>query len=200
MILPCTYLDRLQYHGHDRERSRPVHLHWKLLDWPKPDAVCARIRLRLEDEFEQADRGERPVNVPLNPFRDRLTTNQKALWKKRHLNPLLMCWVRESRRCCSVLLVGVAQQKRKHEQSDWQVNCWCWNASFNAFSTRAGPGLAEKVLHTAKIGGDGAGFDIRSFFPDGRLKFIEVKTTTGPKDTDFLISANEVAFSAARQF
>ena len=56
--------------------------------------------------------------------------------------------------------------------------------------------LAEKVVHTAKVEGDGAGFDIHSFFPDGRPKFVEVKTTTGPKDTDFLISANEVAFSA----
>ena len=55
---------------------------------------------------------------------------------------------------------------------------------------------AEKVVHTAKVEGDGAGFDIHSFFPDGRPKFVEVKTTTGPKDTDFLISANEVAFSA----
>jgi uncharacterized protein DUF3883 len=53
------------------------------------------------------------------------------------------------------------------------------------------------VVHTAKLEGDGAGFDIRSFFPDGRLRFVEVKTTTGPKDTDFLISASEVAFSAA---
>jgi hypothetical protein len=56
--------------------------------------------------------------------------------------------------------------------------------------------LADRVVHTAKVEGDGSGFDILSFFPDGRPKFVEVKTTTGPKDTDFLISANEVAFSA----
>ena len=34
-----------------------------------------------------------------------------------------------------------------------------------------------------------------SHHPDPSL-VSEVKTTTGPKDTDFLISANEVAFSA----
>jgi hypothetical protein len=55
--------------------------------------------------------------------------------------------------------------------------------------------LAEKVVHTALTEGDGAGFDISSYDPDGRPKFVEVKTTTGPKDTDFLISANEVRFS-----
>ena len=56
--------------------------------------------------------------------------------------------------------------------------------------------LAERIIHTAAIEGDGAGFDISSFFPDGRVKHIEVKTTTGPKTTDFFISANEVEFSA----
>jgi hypothetical protein len=45
--------------------------------------------------------------------------------------------------------------------------------------------LAAAVLHTATVEGDGAGFDIRSFFLDGRPRFIEVKTTTGPKDTDY---------------
>jgi hypothetical protein len=56
--------------------------------------------------------------------------------------------------------------------------------------------LADKVSHTSVIEGDGAGYDIRSFFADGRPKYIEVKTTTGPKIAEFLISPNEVAFSA----
>jgi Domain of unknown function (DUF3883) len=56
--------------------------------------------------------------------------------------------------------------------------------------------LAGKVVHTALAEGDGAGFDIALCFADGRTKFVEVKTTTGPKDTDFLITANEVKFSA----
>jgi Domain of unknown function (DUF3883) len=56
--------------------------------------------------------------------------------------------------------------------------------------------LAGKVVPTALTEGDGAGFDITSYFADGRTKFVEVKTTTAPKDTDFLITANEVKFSA----
>jgi Domain of unknown function (DUF3883) len=55
--------------------------------------------------------------------------------------------------------------------------------------------LAGKVVPTALTEGDGAGFDITSYFADGRTKFVEVKTTTAPKDTDFLITANEVKFS-----
>jgi Domain of unknown function (DUF3883) len=56
--------------------------------------------------------------------------------------------------------------------------------------------LAGKVAHTVQTEGDGAGLDITSYFADGRTKFVEVKTTTGPKDTDFIITANEVKFSA----
>jgi Domain of unknown function (DUF3883) len=55
--------------------------------------------------------------------------------------------------------------------------------------------LAEKVVHTAVIEGDGAGYDIQSYFSDGRTKFIEVKTTAGASTSDFFISANEVEFS-----
>ena len=44
--------------------------------------------------------------------------------------------------------------------------------------------------------GDGAGYDVDSFEVDGSPRFIEVKTTKGPADTDFFISANEVEFSA----
>ena len=55
--------------------------------------------------------------------------------------------------------------------------------------------LAPLIRHVSAIEGDGAGYDIHSFFPDGRSKFIEVKTTRGPKNADFWISANEIAFS-----
>src|SRR5215831_7488326 len=54
------------------------------------------------------------------------------------------------------------------------------------------PDLAKLFVHTAVIEGDGAGFDIASFFPDGRRKYIEVKTTTGAKEVDFFISAKRL--------
>lgn len=46
--------------------------------------------------------------------------------------------------------------------------------------------------------GDGAGYDIRSFDPAGAERLIEVKTTTGHKQTPFFISENERAFSEER--
>jgi hypothetical protein len=55
--------------------------------------------------------------------------------------------------------------------------------------------LARLVTHVAVDEGDNAGYDVRSFHDDGRIKFIEVKTTKGGPLTDFFASSNEVAFS-----
>lgn len=55
--------------------------------------------------------------------------------------------------------------------------------------------LAEKVEHVSKRQGDGLGFDVLSFEPDGREKFIEVKTTAFAKETPFYATAGEVKFA-----
>lgn len=54
--------------------------------------------------------------------------------------------------------------------------------------------LAERVRHTSVIDGDGAGYDVASFFEDGKEKFIEVKSTTGPLSYPFYASRNELDF------
>ena len=191
-VTPYTYLGRLRYDGHDRERSRPVHFRWALLDWLIPEAVRTRIALRLEDEFAQADRGagdtgSAPEPVPAEGYtlveedppsatasflsNGELTREFRAARRRRPTEE-------ETR------ALGQAGERLVLERERRRlIAAGCSD-------------LAEKVVHTAKVEGDGAGFDIHSFFPDGRPKFVEVKTTTGPKDTDFLISANEVAFSA----
>lgn len=62
--------------------------------------------------------------------------------------------------------------------------------------------LADNVEHVAQSKGDGLGYDVLSFEPDGRERFIEVKTTAFGKDTPFFVSKNELTFSrtAAQQF
>ena len=58
--------------------------------------------------------------------------------------------------------------------------------------------LAKKVLWTSQEIGDGAGYDIFSFSPDGSERLIEVKTTNGPARTPFFLSENEKLFSEER--
>ena len=55
--------------------------------------------------------------------------------------------------------------------------------------------LARRVRWVARDDGDGLGYDIASFERDGRLRFIEVKTTAAGKYFPFTLSRNELAVS-----
>lgn len=57
------------------------------------------------------------------------------------------------------------------------------------------PDLAARVTWTSDEVGDGPGYDIQSFEPDGSEVFIEVKITNCGASTPFLISRNEVEAS-----
>lgn len=59
--------------------------------------------------------------------------------------------------------------------------------------------LADRVRWTAVADGDGFGFDIASFEPDGSKRLIEVKTTNGWDRTPFHITRNELAVAEARR-
>jgi hypothetical protein len=56
--------------------------------------------------------------------------------------------------------------------------------------------LAERIVWLSDVAGDGAGYDIESFEPDGTKIYIEVKTTKQGNLFPFLISANEVDASS----
>ncbi len=55
--------------------------------------------------------------------------------------------------------------------------------------------LANRVEHIAQTRGDGLGYDVLSFEPNGKEKFIEVKTTKSIKQLPFFVTRNEVEFS-----
>ncbi len=59
--------------------------------------------------------------------------------------------------------------------------------------------LARKVRWVSEEDGDGAGYDIASFTPDGQERLIEVKTTNGWERTPFYISRNELAVAEERR-
>lgn len=55
--------------------------------------------------------------------------------------------------------------------------------------------LQSKVEEVSVTRGDGLGYDVLSFNPDGSEKHIEVKTTTSSENTPFHISQNELLYS-----
>jgi hypothetical protein len=59
------------------------------------------------------------------------------------------------------------------------------------------PDLLEKIRWVSEEDGDGAGYDILSFEPEGRERLIEVKTTNGAARTPFFLSENECQRAAA---
>ena len=60
------------------------------------------------------------------------------------------------------------------------------------------PDLARKIEWTSQEGGDGAGYDIKSFDPAGRERLIEVKATRGGPATDFFLTRTEREVSTER--
>jgi hypothetical protein len=59
--------------------------------------------------------------------------------------------------------------------------------------------LAERVRWTAVEDGDGAGYDIFSYEPDGADRLIEVKTTNGWERTPFHVTRNELSVAEANR-
>lgn len=54
--------------------------------------------------------------------------------------------------------------------------------------------LAQKIRHVSTEDGDGLGYDVLSFFENGKEKYIEVKSTTTSLSSSFYLSRNELAF------
>jgi hypothetical protein len=180
---PYTYLGPLRYFSHDAARARPAHLAWELLAWPIPEHVLARIGLDIVHEPDGTHDADVPLGSPsatlieeeapkgLNPIGE--STAQYQARKVRY---------QSSDNSRALGLAGellVLQHEKANLISAGRAD------------------LAAKVQHTSVENGDGAGFDIASFRVDGSRKFIEVKTTTGPKTSDFFISPNEMSFSAS---
>lgn len=59
--------------------------------------------------------------------------------------------------------------------------------------------LARQVEHVSQTQGDGLGFDVLSYAPDGAERYIEVKTTRKQKEFPFLVTRNEVELSAEQR-
>jgi hypothetical protein len=47
-LVPYTYLGRLKYLVHDRDREEPVYFTWQILEWDLPEHVRDRIQLAYE--------------------------------------------------------------------------------------------------------------------------------------------------------
>ena len=174
-----TYLGRLKYLSHDAERQNPVYFQWQLLNWPIPGETVDRMRLTLQPSISEiavtAHTAENRLQetLPPSPRTERRSTS-KFRARKAPDHSAIELRNRELGLKGELLVV-------EHEKQ--------------ALRASENTELAKLVRHISLIEGDGAGYDIESFTPAGEVKYIEVKTTRGPAENPFYMSANEVAFA-----
>jgi len=181
VVAPYTYLGCLKYLVHDGEREQPVYFTWQILDWDIPPETVERMMLRFEASVLQSssDGQSRPglvqVAVPLrhNPRAGVPTPAYAGRTEFDH-----------------------AEKDARNRRLGFAGELAVFEAERQSLLACGRPDLADRLIHVAKIEGDGAGYDIKSFTPEGQEKFIEVKTTKGGPQTGFYVSSHEVRFAS----
>ena len=180
-----TYFGRLKYLSHDTEREKPVYFQWQILDWDPPAETLERMDLILQSS-ETTESGAKQ-QVPTNRLQEtpppvvsergaRTTPSFRA--RKTADYSTIDATNRELGLAGELLVV-------EHEKQ--------------VLEDIGRRDLARRVRHTSIVEGDGAGYDILSFTPQGETKYIEVKTTRGRAETPFFLTTNEVEFSLVHE-
>ncbi len=177
---PYTYLGTLGYLAHDNQREHPVHFQWQLMDWAPPATVLTYLGVTSAPTPTAGPQpplgpgGLKQVPMPAAPGSGgRGTTSFGANRQPVHPD--------QGARNAKLGLAGELLVLRMERDR----------------LVAAGRGdLASQVVHVAKVEGDSAGYDIRSFASDSNFRYIEVKTTSGAATTAFFITPNEIDFSA----
>lgn len=172
------YYGRLGYLTHDTSREKPVYFQWQLLDWDALDGAETALPIDLEAVAvipETATTGGLIQSNRPSPKAGRTGTDKETFRARKVAD-----YAARDERNRKLGLMGemlVLEYEKNRLLSEGLVH------------------LAEAVVHTSVVEGDGAGYDIRSFNSEGQPVFIEVKTTRGGADTDFFMSINEVRFA-----
>jgi hypothetical protein len=175
-----TYLGILKYLSHDTERENPVYFQWQVLEWSPPEEMLERMALALQPPKERTDEvipavRDRLEEAPPPPPRVRKGKGTRTFKTRKLPDPSVVESKNRDLGQKGELLVVEHEKKSLIENGR--------------------PDLAERARHVSAIEGDGAGYDIESFTPEGDIKYIEVKTTRGSAESSFFISTNEVEFA-----
>ena len=179
---PYTYLGKLKYLSHDAQREQPVYFRWQILEWDVSPELLLRMGLTL---LPSGAGGEEPHS----PAVEGLIMTDPPTPRNRFGIP-----TNEFRRRGRVDYSGRDERNRALGLSGEQLVIAYEKGALTAIG-RAD--LANRVRHVSVIEGDGAGYDVESFTPEGEVKYIEVKSTKGPANSAFFMSPNELEFARA---
>ncbi len=181
------YFGTLGYLTHDGSRQKPVHFQWQLLDWPPSAEFLQRLGLKplvSREALSQSQAPRVPASLIVESAPPPPSITRAGVGKETFQNRKSPDYAIKDARNRDLGLRGellVIEHEKERLSSVGRSD------------------LAEKIVHVSQVEGDSAGYDIRSFEPDGTVRFIEVKTTRGGSTTSFFISPNEVAFSTQNQ-
>lgn len=174
-----TYMGELSYLAHDANREKPVHFKWALQVLPSKETL-KNIPLELSPSDQITTNTE--VNIPIGKLQISSQPQSKGAASS---NPLETSKFKAFKRNYEQIEannrnLGLAGERLvvEHEK--------------RLLIDAGKPELAQKVEHVSLTRGDGLGYDILSFTPSGDRLLIEVKTTTGDRDSPFYISPNEL--------
>lgn len=184
--LPYKYLGRLGYITHDPSREKPVWFQWQLLDWDeipnelRPDLESSSARLEEVSGSVEAEKKSTPKPATLE-FDDELPAPKIAVTDQQTFR--------------AIKAPDYSAQDARNRKLGLEGELLVLKSEKDHLIASGRTDLAEQVVHTSVEEGDGAGYDIASFHPDGSPLHIEVKTTRGGPKTDFFMSPRELAFS-----
>ncbi|MEJ8547159.1 DUF3427 domain-containing protein [Brevibacillus borstelensis] len=164
-----TYLGKLAYVTHDNEKELPVHFKWQILDWDLTSEQAKNllgIQL-IEHQINQTTFIPLPGQRRTGASTGRFHGVHKDFEELHAVNNELGLKGE----------VFILQLEISNLQNAGRLD------------------LAAQVQHTSQVFGDGKGYDILSYTPNGDVKYIEVKTTTYGQSTPFYMSKNELTFS-----
>ncbi|MBA4496442.1 DUF3427 domain-containing protein [Paenactinomyces guangxiensis] len=173
---PYTYLGRLAYIAHDPNLEKPVYFKWQILDWNLPGDIARKMELEI---IETTTKTEYQYKCQL----EKTEAPMPQLVKERNTNNF------------SARIFDFAEDNQKKKELGVKGEQLVLVYEKQLLIDAGRSNLAKKVRHVSMVEGDGAGYDILSFTPEGEIKYIEVKTTVGGANTPFYMTINELNFS-----
>lgn len=178
-----AYLGRLKYLTHDNQRQNPVYFQWQLMDWPAPADFLQKIGIGSLVQASQILKNEFPVVV-----KDQLIVTDGPGTSRGRVGTATREF--RGRKTPDYGLIDSRNRELGLAGEKLALRMEIKNLLANGRQD-----LADKVVHVSAVQGDGAGYDILSYDPNGQPKYIEVKTTKSSSQASFFMSPNEIEFS-----
>ena len=175
-----TYLGRLAYVTHNPTQEQPVYFLWQILDWAPTDETIQKCQ--VSNDIIDVNAVTRQGYLLTESLQSYVTTGI-------HINRRYSPHIRSGNH-------DFSQEQHRNSEIGAAGEEAIYDLEKQLLIETQRPDLAEQVYLTRDREGNAAPYDIHSFYPDGRDKYIEVKTTVTNDLYGFFISHRERQFAS----